>query len=234
MVGGVLVTMVENDGDSFTVGIDPATGTNLWKLARPKNANWTSPTAWQDPASGRPLVLVTAHEGVLALDPRTGKEQWTLPKPGTTIPSAGIGEKHFAVPRPGKGLAVYTLAGGTTPPELVWESAQINSDTASPVLQGPRVFALNGAGVLSCAELASGDRPWKLRMEGPFSGSPVMSGTTLYAVSERGLLQAVDTTAAEGAVTGKLDLGTTILCTPSLSGNSIYVRSDGHVWRIGK
>lgn len=61
-----------------------------------------------------------------------------------------------------------------------------------------------------------------------------MSGTTLYAVSERGLLQAVDTTAAEGAVTGKLDLGTTILCTPSLSGNSIYVRSDGHVWRIGK
>jgi outer membrane protein assembly factor BamB len=234
MVGGVLVTMVENDGDSFTLGIDPATGTNLWKLARPKNANWTSPTAWQDPASGRPLVLVTAHEGVLALDPQTGKEQWTLPKPGTTIPSAGIGEKHFAVPRPGKGLAVYTLAGGTTPPELAWESAQINSDTASPVLQGPRVFALNGAGVLSCAELATGDRPWKLRMEGPFSGSPVMSGTTLYAVSERGLLQAVDTTAAEGAVTGKLDLGTTILCTPSLSGNSIYVRSDGHVWRIGK
>ena len=234
MVGGVLVTMVENDGDSFTLGIDPATGTNLWKLARPKNANWTSPTAWKDPASGRPLVLVTAHEGVLALDPQTGKEQWTLPKPGTTIPSAGIGEKHFAVPRSGKGLAVYTLAGGTTPPELVWESAQINSDTASPVLQGPRVFALNGAGVLSCAELATGDRPWKLRMEGPFSGSPVMSGTTLYAVSERGLLQAVDTTAAEGAVTGKLDLGTTILCTPSLSGNSIYVRSDGHVWRIGK
>lgn len=234
LADGVLITQIENDGESFTAGIDPATGQNLWKLDRPKNANWTSPTAWKDPASGRLNVLVTAHEGVLALDPRTGKEQWTLPKPGTTIPSGGIGEKHFAVPRPGKGLAVWTLPGGTSPPQLAWESPQINSDTASPVIQGSRVYAINGAGVLSCAELTTGDRPWKLRLEGPFSGSPVMSGNTLFAVSERGLLQAVDTTSAEGAISGKLDLAETILCTPSLSGTSIYVRSDSHVWRIGR
>jgi outer membrane protein assembly factor BamB len=234
MAGGVLVTQIENDGESFTAGLDPATGSNLWKLNRPKNANWTTPTVWQDPAGGPPKVLITAHEGVIALDPMTGKEQWNLPKPGTTIPSGAIGPKHLAVPRPGKGLAVWHLAGGTTPPELAWESAQINSDTASPVLHGPHVFAINGAGVLTCAELEGGERPWKLRLEGPFSGSPVMSGKTLYAVSERGVLQSVDTSTAEGSITGKLDLGETMLCTPSLSGPSIYVRSDQHVWRIGK
>ncbi len=234
LADGVLITQIENDGESFTAGLNPATGANLWKLPRPKNANWTSPTAWQDPATGRSLVLITAYEGVLALDPHTGKEQWSLPKPGTTITSGGIGDKHFAVPRSGKGLAVYSLVGGTTPPELAWESAQINSDTASPVLQGSRVYALNGAGVLTCADLATGDRPWKLRLDGPFSGSPVMSASTLYAVSERGLLQAVDTTAPEGALASKLDLAATILCTPSLSGNSLYLRSDGFAWRLGK
>jgi len=234
VASGVLITQIENDGDSFTAGLDPATGTNLWKLPRPKTANWTSPTSWQDPATGRTLVLITSNDGVLAIDPLTGKEQWTLPKPGTVITSSGIGEKHLAVPRPGKGLAVWTLSGGTTPPALAWESPQINAETASPVIQGEHVFALNGAGVLSCAALADGERPWKTRLEGPFSASPVMAGTTLYAISERGLLQAVDTTTAEGTISGKLDLAATILSTPSLSGNSLYLRSDNTLWRIGK
>lgn len=234
MAEGVLITQIENDTDSFTAGIDPATGLNLWKIARPKTANWTSPTAWQDPATSRTLVLLTSIEGVIALDPKTGKEQWSLPKPGPVISSNAIGEKHLAVPRQGKGLAVWTLTGGTTPPQLSWESAQINSDTASPVIAGTRVFALNGAGVLTCADLATGDRPWKLRLEGPFSGSPVVTGTTLYVASERGLLQAIDTTTPDGTITGKLDLGETLLCTPSLSQNALYLRSDAHLWRIGK
>ena len=234
MAGGVLITQIENDGDSFTAGLDPVTGANLWKIARPKVANWTSPTTWQDPTDGRTLVLVTSDEGVIALDPKTGKEQWTLPKPGTTIASSAIGEKHLAVPRAGKGLAVWSLPGGTTPPALLWESAQVNTGTASPLIYGSQVFTINGAGVLTCADLATGDRPWKVRLEGPFSASPILASTTLYAVSERGLLQSIDTTSAEGTITGKLDLGTPILGTPSLSGNSLFVRSDGHLWKIGK
>lgn len=232
--GGVLIAQIENDGESFTAGLDPQTGQNLWKLSRPKNANWTSPTSWTDPASGRPVVIITCYEGVIAIDPANGKEQWSLPKPGTTIPSGGIGPKHLAVPRPGKGLAVWKLEGGTTPPQLAWESPQMNADTASPLLAGKKVLAINGAGVLTCASLADGERDWRLRLEGPFSGSPVLAGETLYAVSERGLLQAVDITAAEGAVRSRMELGEEVMSTPSLSGNSLYVRSDGHIWRIGK
>jgi outer membrane protein assembly factor BamB len=231
---GVLITQIENDGDSFTAALDPATGTNLWKISRPKTANWTSPTTWTDPTTQRSLLLLTSDEGVSALDPKTGKEQWNLAKPGPVIASSGIGEKHLAVPCPGKGLAVWNLSGGTTPPTLAWESPQISSGTASPLLAGPHVFSINSAGVLTCADLASGERPWKLRLEGPFSASPILAHKTLYAVSERGLLQAVDTTTPEGTITGKLDLATTILSTPSLSGNSLYLRSDATLWRIGK
>jgi outer membrane protein assembly factor BamB len=233
MADGVLVAQIENDSDSFIAGLDPVTGANLWKIPRPKVANWTTPVVWRD-GSGGCAVLVNSVEGVLALDPKTGKERWNLPKPGSSIPSSGISAKHLAVPRPGKGLAVWSLTDAGTAPQMVWESPQINSDTSSPVIHGNRVFSINGAGVLSCAELDSGDRPWKLRLEGPFSGSPVMSGSNLYAVSERGVLQCVDTAAPEGVVAGKLPLDEQILCTPSLSGNAIYVRSDSHVWRVGR
>ena len=230
---GVLVVQMENDSDSFVAGIDTATGVNLWRIPGPKDANWTSPALIRE--AGQPdTVLISSGTGALALDPKTGRERWNLPGPGSTIPSCTASRTHLAQPRPGKGLAVWELKGGTTPPVMIWESAQVGADTSSPVFIGEHVFAVNGAGVLTCAETKSGERPWKLRMDGKFSGSPIAAGSTIYIASERGVLHAIDTAAAEGAVAGKLELGETILCTPSISGNSIYVRSDSTLWRIGK
>jgi hypothetical protein len=44
----------------------------------------------------------------------------------------------------------------------------------------------------------------------------------------------VDTTAPEGVVTSEMDLGRTILSTPSIAHGAIYVRSDGKLWKLGK
>lgn len=233
IAGGVLVVQMENDSDSFVTGIDTATGTNLWKIPGPKDANWTSPAIVREP--GQPdTVVISSREGVVALDPKSGRERWKLDGPGSTIPSCTASATYLAQPRPGRGLALWALKGGTTPPEMLWESAQVGADTASPVLIGERVFAVNGAGVLTCAEAKSGERPWKLRLDGKFSGSPVTAGTSIYIASERGVLQVIDTTGEEGRIASKLDLGEEILCTPSLAGSSIYVRSDSTLWRIGK
>ena len=92
---------------------------------------------------------------------------------------------------------------------------------------------------MTCADIKTGERAWKLRMaendkDGKFSGSPVAAGTAIYITSESGMLHAVDTSSKEGAVTGRLPLGETVLCTPSIAGNSLYVRSDSTLWRIGK
>ena len=72
-----------------------------------------------------------------------------------------------------------------------------------------------------------------MRLNGKFSGSPVISGTTVCAASEEGNLKLVDTTAPEGSITTDLKLGGIILCTPAISNGSIYVRSDQHLWKIG-
>lgn len=230
---GVLVVQMENDTDSFVAGLDATTGVNKWRVPGPKDANWSTPAIIRENAQPS-TVVISSGKGALALDPQSGRERWTLPAPGSTIPSCTASRTHLAQPRPGKGVAVWELKGGTTPPVMLWESAQVGSDMSSPIFIGDRVFSVNGAGVLTCAETKSGERPWKLRMEGTFSGSPVAAGTTLYITSERGVLHAVDTTAAEGAISGKLDLRETVLCTPSIGGNSLYIRSDSTLWRIGK
>jgi hypothetical protein len=235
MAGGVVVAQIENDSDSFTAGIDAGTGVELWHRPGAKDANWTSP-AVQREADGTETVIVASRDGAVAVDPKSGRERWKLEGPGSSVPSITVSGSFMAQPRSGKGHAVWRLKGGTTPPERVWESAQVSADTASPVMHGGRLFAVSGAGVLTCANLEDGERPWKLRLDGKFSGSPVMAGSMLYIGSELGVLIGVDTASAEGEegkVTGRLELGAPILCTPSLSGRSVYVRSDGNLWKVG-
>ena len=59
-------------------------------------------------------------------------------------------------------------------------------------------------------------------------------------VSENGLVQIVDITAPEGAITGQLQLALNaetkelVLCTPALSGSHIFLRTDSTLWRLGE
>jgi hypothetical protein len=93
--------------------------------------------------------------------------------------------------------------------------------------------------VLSTADIKTGDSKWKLRLTGPFSGSPVGANGKLVAVSEKGLVQIVDITAPEGALAGQLQLPLKegskelILSTPALSGWHVFIRTDSALWRLG-
>jgi outer membrane protein assembly factor BamB len=119
-------------------------------------------------------------------------------------------------------------------PKQLWRSGQLRPATSSPVILNNRVFTLNDAGVLTAGDATDGKRLWQLRTKGPYSATPVGAGTLLYCVNEKGVLQVIDITASEGAVVSELDLGKTILSTPSIAGGAIYVRSDGKLWKFSK
>jgi hypothetical protein len=68
----------------------------------------------------------------------------------------------------------------------------------------------------------------------------VIASGVLYCVNEKGLIQVVDPAKVtdpakpESAVTSEFDLGQTIVGTPSIAAGSLFVRSDGKLWRIGR
>lgn len=224
VVGGVLVVPSENDSESFTAGIDVRTGRNLWKLERPKMANWTSPVSFQNTA------LLQSGNGLTAVDPATGSVLWDYTEGASTIPSSAVaGDQVFV---PSNGLTALRPKSGQPTPAMDWRVEPIKPGTGSPLVLGGHVYAINNAGVLNQASLAAGDRGFRLRLEGPFSGSPVGAGKFIYAVNEKGQLQIVDTTTEEGTVAQTLDLGETVLCTPSLDSGALFVRSDASLWRI--
>lgn len=238
VIGETLVVMIENNSESYSLGIDAKTGANLWKLDRPKADNWTSPVVWRADAHASPVVVLQSKTGLLGVDPVSGSRLWEYADTASTMSSSVVAENVIYAASNGITALVPQASSGN--PNLLWRSKQINPVTISPLVLGDRLYSLNGAGVLSSADTKTGDIKWKLRLTGPFSGSPVGAGSRVLVVSEKGLVQVVDVNAPEGAVIGKLQLPLvaeskeSILCTSALSGNHVFVRTDSTIWRLGE
>ena len=118
-------------------------------------------------------------------------------------------------------------------PRCAWNKKTQNPSTASPLISGDKVYIINSAGVLNATNRADGERLWRVRLKGPFSGSPVASDNGhLYVFNEEGVGQCVDLSGAEGSVVSEIELGETIISTASISGDALYIRSDGSLWKI--
>lgn len=229
VVGDTLVAQIENDSESFAAGFDLLTGVNKWKLDRPKSGNWTSPTVVEK--DGESIVALQSSEGVLGVIPSTGSSVFNIEGGASTIPSsAASGDQLFI---PANGLTAMTVTSSGTPPGKLWNEPNERPGTASPLVIGEKVFLINNAGVLTCVDRKTGTRVWRTRIEGPFSGSPVAgAGDRMFIFGETGIGQVVDISGAEGKITSRIELGETILSTPSLSNGALYIRSDGHLWKF--
>jgi outer membrane protein assembly factor BamB len=230
LADGTLVAQVESESESFTAGLDPQTGLNRWKVERPRKSNWTSPVVIQGP-DGKTLVLLQSYAGLAAVEPATGKVVWNYDDKASSVPSTTASNGRLFVPS--QGLTVLEPVSDG-PPKQLWRSAQLRPGTPSPLVLEDRVFTLNDGGILTCGDANDGKRLWQLRLKGPFSATPVVAGNLLYCVNENGLVQVVDPSKPEGEVVSELDLGQTVIGTPSIAANSLFVRSDGKLWRIGR
>jgi len=238
VIGETVVTMIENDSESYALGLDANTGRNMWKLERPKAANWTSPVPWRADAKSPPVALLQSTKGLLAVDATSGSRLWEFAQAASTTSSSVVASG--VIYAPGNGVTALSPNANNAPPAELWRSKQINPNTISPLVLDGRLFSINGAGVVVSADTKTGNPQWKLRLAGPFSGSPVGAGTRLLAVNEKGLAQIVDITAPSGAIIGTLQLPLSgekrdlVLCTPALEGGHIFVRSDSALWRLGE
>jgi len=238
VIGETVVTMIENDSESYSLGVDAKTGRNLWKLERPKSANWTSPVPWRADAKGAPIALLQSSKGLLAVDPASGSQLWEYAEGASTMSSSVVAQGVIFAPS--NGVTALAPQPSNAAPKQLWRAKAINPSTISPLVLGDRLISINGAGVITTADAKSGANGWKLRLTGPFSSSPVGAGNRLLAVNEKGLVQIVDVAAPEGAVLGQLQLPLKkepeelILCTPALSGPHVFLRTDSTLWRLGE
>lgn len=232
VVDGAVIVQVENQGDSFALGVDAATGENLWRIPRERRANWASPARLFDQANQRNLAVLQSPHGVTAVEPQNGEVVWQYEADCQSIPSPTAG-----------GDIVYVPAGGITAlrpdhhaemkrPEVLWSENRLGPSGASPVIHDGRIYTVNRSGVLSCGDAHTGEVLWRLRLKGRFWASPVGVGKRLYLINTDGLAQVVQDTGTDGKLVGTGDFGETIQATPAVAQGALFVRSDARLWKV--
>lgn len=110
----------------------------------------------------------------------------------------------------------------------------MNPAMASPVILSGRIYCLRQGGFLVAGDLKTGEVVGQLRLKGPFSASLVTAGGLLYCVNEGGQAQIVRPDDKDGQIIAHGDLGETVLGTPAIVDEAIYLRGEKHMWKIAQ
>jgi outer membrane protein assembly factor BamB len=102
---------------------------------------------------------------------------------------------------------------------------------SSPILVGDELFVVNDNGILTCLDARTGTSHWQQRLGGSYSASPVFADGRIYFQNEEG----VTTVIAPGREFRRLavnQLNGSMLASMAVSGGSIFIRTDTHLYRI--
>lgn len=233
LVGDLLILQCDHWGQSYLVGIDKRTGTNVWKTDRAEHVSWSSPLVVE--VNGRQELVASATFQVKGYDPLTGRELWAAS--GMTrecIPTAVAGDGLiFAVSgTKGETLAIRTGGrGDVTESHIVWRNSRNAPFVPSAILLDDLYYLVDDKGIAACFEAASGRLVWQQRLGGAFSASPIAADGKLYFVDEEGTTTVLKP-GRQFEVLSKNRLDDPTFASPAVARGDLFIRTDRHLYCI--
>ncbi|MDZ7892094.1 MAG: outer membrane protein assembly factor BamB [Rhodoferax sp.] len=169
------------------VGLNPSNGSQKWDVPVALGRGTNEVERLVDVVSGisrrGASVCVRAYASVVAcVDTGSGKSVWSKTANGFT----GIGGGDTAVfgSESDGTLIAWSRKGG----ERLWQSDKFKwRELGTPVLLGSTLVVPDNAGLLHLLSAADGAIVGRLQLDGsPLAATPVLSGNTLVAVTQKG------------------------------------------------
>jgi outer membrane protein assembly factor BamB len=188
--------------------------------------------------NGKDQLISSAGNVIQGFDPETGERIWTVSSPGEgVVPSVVVGEGLiFTASGFGDSTIRVVRAGGkgdVTKTNIAWESKEDVPKIPSMLYVKPYLYLVTEAGVAKCFKAATGEVIWRERLGGRFSASPVWADGKVYFLSDKGTTTVI-ADGAEFKVLAKNELNETCKASPAISAGNIFIRSDKHLYCIGK
>jgi len=230
-----LIVSCDGQDAQFVAALDKLTGKVRWKRFRDGYQAYTTPLVVRLP--GGDQVISPGAFRATAYEPLTGKEIWQVK----------YGDGFSNVPRPVYGNGLVFICTGFQQPSLLavrldgrgdvtkshvaWALKRGVPLTPSPLLVGEELYLISDNGIASCVGAKTGNEHWRVRLGGNHSASPIYADGRIYFLSEEGESVVIAPGKQfEVLATNHLDGQT--LASMAVSGGSIFVRSQTHLYRL--
>ena len=212
-----------------------------WKTPRntPAKRHFSFSTPLAIEVNGATQVVIPGSGFVAAYDPSNGAELWrarygegysVVPRPvfahGLLFVSSSFAKPVVYAVRPGEGAA-----GDVTETNIAWSNRKGGPCTPSLLVVGDEVYFVSDSGIATCADARTGQVHWTERLGGNFSASPIAAEGRVYFQNEEGIgyvLKAGKTY----ELLAKNEQGERTLASPAVADSALFIRSEGHLWKI--
>ncbi|MEM6671748.1 MAG: PQQ-binding-like beta-propeller repeat protein [Planctomycetota bacterium] len=238
LADGKAFIQCDNAESSFAAAFNVADGEEIWRVDRSTGTAWASPILWQH---GDVRDLVMCGPGyVTGYDPATGDVRWNVTGVGGSFSSSpGSDDERliFGNSGPGRRGPLFAISSNvegevdlgddeSQHDALAWRLGRAGPAFSSPVSVGGLLYIVNGQGILTCRDVATGDELYEERL--PDARSVVSSmwtdGEHVFVLAEGGQtyviavspeFEVVETNAVDGI----------FWSTPSAANGSLLLRS---------
>ncbi len=230
----------DHEGESFVLALSATTGEELWKVDRDEATSWATPVVTQH--NGTTQVILNGSTRVRSYDVATGDLIWECGGQATNPIATPIIYNGNAICMTGyRGYAVYSISldakGDVTDNDklIAWSRSDVGPYIASATLMNDRLYVTKSRdGVLYCLDAKTGETiygPERLPEMSTLYSSLVGADGKVY-VSDRDGTTVVLEDGPEFKVLAVNQLPEGIDASIALSGNQLFLRSEGHLYCI--
>lgn len=238
---GLVLVARDHRGDSEVVAVEAATGEVRWRTARETSVAYATPCVFYPPKGTPQVILSSWKRGLSAFDLATGRVRWEQQVFDQSHVQTSIGSPFTA-----NGLvygtsgwlgqaintAAVRVAGDGDSASQLFRVDRGAPLTTTPVVHRGLLFLWADNGIVTCTDAETGEVHWKKRIGGTWYGSPVAAGDAVYCLSTAGEC-VVLAASREYRLVARNPIGEASHSTPALVGNHLYIRTFGHLLRLG-
>jgi outer membrane protein assembly factor BamB len=247
-----LIVHYEGTDQQFIVALDKRTGETVWRTDRPKEyydpLQPVGKKAYVTPivlnVDGRDLLITNGAAVCNAYDVMTGQEVWRVVQGEDSTISMPVYENgiiyfytSFVTPAQGEKYCELMSVdpkgeGNITGTNVLWRMKSSLLQLLTPLIKDGILYTVDTKNNLLVVDAKTGTTTFTLKLKSKYNSSPVWAGGKIYFSSVKGetlVLKAgrVPEVLAENFLPGE------IFATPAVVRNSLLLRNESAVYRIG-